>query len=50
MNDGKMMNQLSYTVSNKRFQNIGFGFKGSIEQRVADAIELLKNSTRAKIK
>jgi len=38
------MNQLSYDVSNMRFRNCGFTFKGSIEKTVNETLNLLSNS------
>jgi len=40
--DTQIMNQLSYNVSNSRIKALGFEFKGSIEQRISDTIDLLK--------
>lgn len=39
--DTKIMNQLSYTVSNKRFCDLGFEFTGSLEAGIKETIELL---------
>lgn len=40
--DSEIMNQLSYTVSSKRFRDTGFEFHGSLEQGIADTIDLLR--------
>lgn len=40
--DTAIMNQLSYYVSNERFQNQGFEFKGDLGRGIAQTIELLK--------
>ena len=40
--DSEIMNQLSYDVSNQRFIGMGFEFKGSIEQKIAETCDLLK--------
>lgn len=40
--DSPIMNQLSYTVSNKRFVRLGFQLKGSLEEGIADTIGLLR--------
>jgi len=40
--DSKIMNQLSYTVSNSRFQSEGFRFEGSLENGIADTISFIK--------
>jgi len=40
--DAQIMNQLSYNVSDSRFRALGFEFKGSIEQRISETIDLLK--------
>ena len=40
----KIMNQLSYEVSNKRFKSTGFKFKGSIEKSIHKTIDLLRNA------
>jgi nucleoside-diphosphate-sugar epimerase len=41
--DSKIMNQLSYTVSNKKFTDSGFKFRGTIGE-VSEIIDLLKNA------
>lgn len=40
--DTPIMNQLSYHVSNRRFRDLGFGFKGDLEQGIGKTIDLLK--------
>lgn len=40
--DTKIMNQLSYHVSNQRFCSLGFEFHGDLRRGVADTISLLK--------
>jgi nucleoside-diphosphate-sugar epimerase len=40
--DSKIMNQLSYHVSNKRFRDLGFKFEGDLEQGIDKTIDLLK--------
>ncbi|HEX3085688.1 MAG TPA: SDR family oxidoreductase [Pyrinomonadaceae bacterium] len=40
--DTRIMNQLSYTVLNDRFQALGFEFHGSLPQGIADTIALLR--------
>ncbi len=40
----RIMNQLSYRVSNARFRNMGFEFTGDLEQGIMDTIHLLKGS------
>jgi nucleoside-diphosphate-sugar epimerase len=40
--DSRIMNQLSYDVSNNRFSDLGFGFKGDIAQGIGKTIDLLK--------
>ncbi len=40
--DSAIMNQLSYTVSNQRFQDLGFRFSGSLHQEISDSIVLLR--------
>ena len=42
--ESKIMNQLSYEVSNQRFRNLDFEFKGNLEIGIRDTIELLKPS------
>ena len=37
------MNQLSYKVSRKKFEKMGFRFKGSIYKDIEDTINLFKN-------
>ena len=44
--DTEIMNQLSYTVSNRRFKSQGFEFKGSLEEGIGDTIRLLKGVRR----
>jgi nucleoside-diphosphate-sugar epimerase len=39
--DTRIMNQLSYTVLNDRFKALGFEFHGSLDQGIAETIELL---------
>lgn len=39
--DTRIMSQLSYTISNKKFRDLGFQFKGNIEQGITDTLELL---------
>ena len=41
--DSPIMNQLSYTVTNDRFQAQGFTYKGSLETSIVETIDLLKN-------
>jgi hypothetical protein len=38
------MNQLSYNVSNNRFSDLGFEFKGDLEQGIGNTIDLLKGA------
>ncbi|MGD1151759.1 MAG: SDR family oxidoreductase [Syntrophales bacterium] len=45
--DTKIMNQLSYHVSNVRFREAGFLFSGSLERGIADTIALLRNTSPA---
>ena len=40
--DTEIMNQLSYHVSNARFRNLGFEFKGDLERGIKETIDLLK--------
>ncbi len=40
--DHQIMNQLSYTVSSRKFIGLGFEFKGELRQRVAESIELFR--------
>lgn len=44
--DSKIMNQLSYHVSNQRFCDLGFDFKGSLEQGIGRTIDLLMGAWR----
>lgn len=39
--DSKIMNQLSYTVSSRKFSSLGFRFSGDLRQRVAESVALL---------
>ena len=40
--DTEIMNQLSYNVERKKFEQLGFEFNGSINKSVEDTIKLLK--------
>jgi nucleoside-diphosphate-sugar epimerase len=40
--DTRIMNQLSYHVSNKRLRDLGFKFEGDLEQGIGKTIDLLK--------
>ena len=40
--ESEIMNQLSYEVSNQRFRNLDFEFKGNLEIGIRDTIKLLK--------
>jgi UDP-glucose 4-epimerase len=42
--DTQIMNQLSYNVSNNRFSDLGFEFKGDLEQGIGNTIDLLKGA------
>jgi nucleoside-diphosphate-sugar epimerase len=42
--DTQIMNQLSYNVSNNRFCDLGFVFKGDLEQGIRRTIDLLKRA------
>ncbi len=42
----KIMNQLSYEVSNKRFKSTGFKFNGSIEKSIIKTLNLIKNANK----
>jgi len=42
--DSEIINQLSYEVSNKRFKNTGFRFRGSVEKSIQNVIQMLYNS------
>ncbi len=42
--DSTIMNQLSYEVSAKRINNLGFKFKGNIETAIRETITLLQNA------
>lgn len=46
--DTKIMNQLSYNVSNRRFRSLGFEFNGSLEQGIGETIQLLMGACRGK--
>jgi nucleoside-diphosphate-sugar epimerase len=40
--DSEIMNQLSYTVSSRRFSQLGFSFRGSLDEGIADTVRLLQ--------
>ena len=42
--DTKIMNQLSYHVSNSRFKDLGFDFKGDLNQGISDTIGWLQGA------
>ena len=42
--DTKIMNQLSYHVSNRLFKNLGFDFTGDLESGIGKTIQLLKQA------
>jgi nucleoside-diphosphate-sugar epimerase len=42
--DSKIMNQLSYEVSCKKFKGEGFSFSGSLQQGIGDTINLIRNA------
>ena len=45
----KIMNQLSYNVSDKRFTGLGFKVEGSIDRRIGDTIALLRGAASARL-
>ena len=42
--DTQIMNQLSYHVSNNRFKDLGFAFKGDLKRGIEQTIDLLKGA------
>lgn len=42
--DCKIMNQLTYTVANKKFRQAGFKFKGEMEKGIEDTIKILNGA------
>jgi len=46
----EIMNQLSYEVSNQRFIDKGFEFKGKVETNIKDSIELLSKAGGSRVK
>lgn len=44
LEDNETMNELSYGVSCRRFERLGFAFHGSLERAVADTFRLLGNA------
>lgn len=44
--DSRIMNQLSYTVSCRKFSSLGFEFKGNLRRRVAESVGLLRGVRR----
>jgi UDP-glucose 4-epimerase len=44
--DTKIMNQLSYDVSNKRIKDTSFNFDGSLEKSINETLKLLQNSNK----
>lgn len=47
--DTPIMNQLSYAVTTERFRSLGFEFRGSLEQGIADTIELLRAACAGRV-
>ena len=47
--DSEIMNQLSYEVSNKRFIDTGFRFRGSVEKSIQNLIHMLYNAHNIKL-
>jgi len=43
--DHRIMNQLSYTVLNQRFKDLGFEFRGDLAGGIKETVQLLKGST-----
>ena len=48
--DTKIMNQLSYRVLSKRFESLGFEFKGDLARGVHDTLDLLRNARSGYVK
>ena len=44
--DSRIMNQLSYTVSCRKFSNLGFQFTGDLRRQVAESVALLQGVRR----
>ena len=44
--DSRIMNQLSYTVANSKFQEAGFRFEGDLEAGIADTLRLIQGICR----
>lgn len=44
--DNRIMNQLSYEVSSKRFMDLGFSFSGDLRRGVGETIALLRQSNQ----
>ncbi|KPA10145.1 nucleoside-diphosphate-sugar epimerase [Candidatus Magnetomorum sp. HK-1] len=42
--DAEIMNQLSYEVSNAKFKDTGFRFRGSVEKSIKETVKLLLNA------
>ena len=38
----RIMNQLSYEVSNEKFRKLGFTFKGSLRSDLTETVDLLR--------
>ncbi len=41
--DSKIMNQLTYTVSNEKFKKTGFKFSGRLKKGIIDTVDILRN-------
>jgi nucleoside-diphosphate-sugar epimerase len=41
--DSPIMNQLSYEVSSRKFEALGFAFQGSLRQGIQETIELIRD-------
>lgn len=47
--DSQIMNQLSYHVSSKKFENLGFKFNGNLNSQVRKTIQLLEGANSTQI-
>ena len=46
--DSPIMNQLSYTVSNRKFRALGFEFKGNLRAGIEETVQLLQSISNCK--
>jgi len=46
--DAAIMNQLSYTVANDKFRKLGFEFRGSLDEGIAETVRLIRGVSQSR--